>query len=308
MHGLGSLRAAVILTLSMSFGAGIPTTQPTPAFAPLAEWHFDRPFDRAVLTFQPRPGELASLADATPCRLWVQKDATGPWVLVAPNTKAASGGPYLDQDTVTCPTTMTALKVERPVGTPAPLAVRETHWVDAEVAPLSQSATFFGRLDVPFVPQREAGPDLASRTCSPTTVTMMLRHAGRDLTVPVIAAQVYDRTNDIYGNWSRAAWALSVNGVPAQVKHLTTAAEIDASLSAGKPVGVSIRYGAGELPGGLIRATDGHLVLIIGQAANGDFVINDPSSAAKGAGVVYPRGPFLHAMSNAGNVAYVIDR
>jgi hypothetical protein len=49
-------------------------------------------------------------------------------------------------------------------------------------------------------------------------------------------------------------------------------------------------------------------VLIIGQTAAGDFIMNDAASWEHGAGAIYPREAFLKAMANAGNIAYVVDR
>ncbi len=315
-------RTAIVALLALAGWANLaaaqPPSEPVPPNA-LALWTISETFDRAVLSFQ-GPGQN-SLADATTCKIFVRESAEKPWREVlhkqpGPDGKPSAlplpaGEPFLDEDTITCPSPMTMLRVDRPVTLPAgvvlPAKVAMTHWTEATVKPLSGPAVFVGKLKVPFTPQRDAGKEIASRVCSPSVVTMMLQYFGKDLSIAAVAQQAYDQTNDIYGNWSRAAWVLSSNGVPAHVQHLTSTAEIDASLAAGHPIAVSIRYGKGELPGAMVSGTDGHLVLIIGQTPAGDFIMNDAASWEHGAGAVYPRQPFLKAMANASNIAYVIE-
>lgn len=72
--------------------------------------------------------------------------------------------------------------------------------------------------------------------------------------------------------------------------------EAERFVRAGIPLVASLRFGAGKLSGSPIRATNGHIMVIVGFTDNGDVVVNDPA-ARNGGGVVrtYERGKFENA-------------
>ena len=74
------------------------------------------------------------------------------------------------------------------------------------------------------------------------------------------------------------------------------------------PVIVSIAFGAGELSGAPISASNGHLLVVVGFTADGDVVVNDPAADSP-AGVrrTYDRGQLERAWLDASTgTAYVI--
>ncbi|MGH7756996.1 MAG: C39 family peptidase [Vulcanimicrobiaceae bacterium] len=140
--------------------------------------------------------------------------------------------------------------------------------------------------------------------CSPTTLSMLLEHAGIARTVPEIVAGVYDATYAGTGNWVfSAAYAGSVGlfGVVLYVRDLDQAA---ACIRAGVPLALSIGWSNGELPGAPLEASAGHLVVLRGFSAAGDPIVNDPANAV--VRTVYPRAAFERVWIGHGGIAYAI--
>ncbi len=147
--------------------------------------------------------------------------------------------------------------------------------------------------------------------CSPTTVAMVQSHWAKVLsrpelkaTVPQVAGEVFDPGWDGTGNWPfNTAFAGSFPGIRGYVVRLSDVSELEAFVLAGIPVPVSVAYNV--LKGMPPRKGDGHLIVCVGFAKNGDIVVNDP---AKSPSVrwVYPRGDFVKAWARSKNTAYLI--
>ncbi|MBL0869708.1 MAG: C39 family peptidase [Phycisphaerales bacterium] len=145
------------------------------------------------------------------------------------------------------------------------------------------------RLGLPFFSQKTRDEKLSGRLCSPTSVTMVLNHAGAACTVQGVSELVYDKRFDLFGNWPRnvqAAWGM---GVPGMLVRFDDFAQARAVLQAGVPIIASIRVEKGELPAAPYASTDGHLIVIEGMTAAGDLLVLDPAvgDAAQGRRV-YP--------------------
>lgn len=147
--------------------------------------------------------------------------------------------------------------------------------------------------------------------CSPTSVAMAQAHWAKVLSrpeleasVPQIAAEVFDPGWEGTGNWPfNTAYAGSFPGMRSYVVRLSDIVELESFVLAGIPVPVSVAYSAlkREPP----RKRDGHLVVCVGFADNGDIVVNDPARSPS-VRWVYPRIDFVKAWEHSKNTAYLI--
>jgi hypothetical protein len=151
--------------------------------------------------------------------------------------------------------------------------------------------------------------------CSPTSLSMVLsRWSGvmnrpeMDLTVPQVAAAVYDRSFAGTGNWPfNTAFAGSFNGMRAYVTRLDDISEVEDWIVAGIPVIISARWD--WLKPGRPPDADGHLIVCIGFTEDGDVVINDPATRLdKGESVrhIYKRADVIHSWTKSHNAVYLV--
>ena len=162
-------------------------------------------------------------------------------------------------------------------------------------------------LDVPFRSQKSEDRAVASRLCSPTSVSMVLAYHGVDVPTRLVAELAYDREHDIYGNWARAVQTAYALGVPGYVRRFGSLEEAAAEIAKGQPLILSIRAKRGELPGAPFRETEGHLLVLTGFDENGDPRVNDPAGKTADAGQLrYPRAALKKVWLQRGGVAYVL--
>lgn len=178
---------------------------------------------------------------------------------------------------------------------------------DPAVTPPSGRAC---ELDVPERSQAVEDPAIASRICSPTSLSMVLARWGHELPTAEVARGVYDHAANIYGNWSfNVAFAASLD-LEATVARFASFAPLEDELAAGRPVVISHRYGAGEVAGAAVSKTDGHLIVVRGVTAEGDLVVNDPAADPRdGEAIrrVYRRADLARSwLRNAGGVCYLV--
>ena len=162
-------------------------------------------------------------------------------------------------------------------------------------------------LSVPFIPQGDGPTSVIGEVCSPTTVTMVAQYhgVGRGLTENAMA--IYDEEARIFGNWNRAVQRAGELGLDAWITRFRTWEQVKAQIAAGQPVIASIKFEKGVMPSNPIyQDTDGHLIVIRGFTPEGDVIVNDPASRAKGNAVVYKSQELGKAWFNAGGVAYII--
>jgi hypothetical protein len=140
-------------------------------------------------------------------------------------------------------------------------------------------------LDVPRLSQMEWKQVGGDGWCSPTSVAMVLCHAGTlppttdngSVDIAGVAAEVRDPAYGA-GNWSfNTAWAATLAG-RAHVTRLRDLRDAERFIDAGIPLVASVAYPRGALSGAPVRGTDGHLVVIRGFTANGHVVVNDPAA------------------------------
>ncbi len=162
------------------------------------------------------------------------------------------------------------------------------------------------------VPQRSQMlyPDGGEAWCSPTSTSMILAYYGLDHTVPDTARATYDTAYAGTGNWAFNVAYAGNQGMRGLVMRLPNLAEAEKYLAAGIPLGVSLGWKKGELPGAAVSYSDGHLMVLVGFDKQGDPVLNDPA-APSNATVrrTYPRRAFEQLwLSHSGGVSYVITR
>jgi hypothetical protein len=159
--------------------------------------------------------------------------------------------------------------------------------------------------------------------CSPTSVSMVLGYYDRlpapeeyawvsgDHAEPWVdhaARMHYDYAYRGAGNWSFSTAYASSHADAAFVTRLRNLRELERFIKVGIPVVASIRFSSGQLTGSPIRASNGHLLVVVGFTASGDVIVNDPAASSNG-GVrrVYRRGEFENVwIPGSGGLVYVI--
>ncbi len=165
-------------------------------------------------------------------------------------------------------------------------------------------------VDVPERSQAVEDPEIASRICSPTSLSMVLARWGHVLPTAEVARGVYDHGAKLYGNWSfNVAFAARL-GLEATVARLERFGPLEDELAAGRPVVLSHRYRKGEVQGAAVSQTDGHLIVARGLTEAGDVIVNDPAADPRdGEPIrrVYRRSDLARSwLGNASGVCYLI--
>ena len=248
-------------------------------------------FDRAVVSWNAKGPVTVVLQVAG------QEHVMGVWG-DKPSSRTTA---FVDEDTLKLPQPATALRVKV---LPAPgsevtlLAV--TYWKRGAVQPMGPvSADARGRTvaGVPHLVQRD------QKTCSPTSLTMVLKHYGVAASLQAAIDGVKDHAPDaseVYGNWPfNTAYAYKASGgkLQAYVRRMAGLAELEEETAGGNPAIISFKPNG---PDG-----QGHLVVVLGFTPSGDVVVNDPGRR-DGEERVVPRKQFYQAWLRDGQgVAYV---
>jgi hypothetical protein len=156
-------------------------------------------------------------------------------------------------------------------------------------------------------------PD-AKGWCSPACLSMLLtrwadalHRPELNVSVPEVAAAVYDKQYDGTGNWVfNAAFAGSFKDMRSYVTRFSDISEVEDWIATGIPVILSARWDL-LLPGRPVD-NDGHLVVCIGFTENGDVVVNDPATNQNKESVrrIYKRGDVIRAWAASHNTVYLV--
>ncbi|MFT4539356.1 MAG: hypothetical protein ACI841_000966 [Planctomycetota bacterium] len=152
---------------------------------------------------------------------------------------------------------------------------------DAVPLPQGSEASLRHGQPLPARSQRDVPEELRSRLCSPTSLAMVLESYGVDLPTVQVAECLYDRDNDIYGNWSRAIQGAFVLGVPGRLVRVEDWRVVEAALARNERLIIRVRVQAGELRGAPYRQTKGHLLCLCGIDAQGWVLVNDPAATSE---------------------------
>jgi hypothetical protein len=151
--------------------------------------------------------------------------------------------------------------------------------------------------------------------CSPTSVSMVLSRWAEilnrpemNLTVPEVAADVYDDSFAGTGNWPfNTAFAGSFSGMKSYVTRFDDLSEVEDWIATGIPVILSARWD--WLKPGRPLDDNGHLIVCIGFTEKGDVVINDPATRLdRGESVrhIYKRADVIHSWTQSHNTVYLV--
>lgn len=148
----------------------------------------------------------------------------------------------------------------------------DSNWVRIFRTPNTPPKTE-GVLDVPYFPQTDNYRD-AQRTCNSSSCAMCLEYfkpgtlkgaKGDDAYIQKVFA-VGDTTDHAV-----QTRVLQSYGVRSEFRYNLSFADIDRELSAGRPVCIGILH-----RGPLSAPTGGHILVVRGKTASGDYVVNDP--------------------------------
>ena len=128
--------------------------------------------------------------------------------------------------------------------------------------------------------------------CSPTSTEMITEFWGTgptasdlswvdpsyaDPSVDYAARETYDYAYQGTGNWPFNAGYAAHFGLDAEVVQLQSTDDLEQLVKAGIPVAISVAFDSAELTGAGY-STAGHLMVVTGFTATGDFIVNDPFS------------------------------
>ncbi|MEO6711780.1 MAG: C39 family peptidase [Planctomycetota bacterium] len=176
------------------------------------------------------------------------------------------------------------------------------------IASTGKTLAISARLAVPFRSQRVEAPALASRICSPTSLSMVLAYRGVDVPTSEVARRAYDPFHDIYGNWNRAIQTACSFGVPGRLERIHDWHRAEELLAKGQPLILSIAAKAGQLHGAPYASTAGHLLVLCGFDEASRALVNDPAADTASAGqTAYSRDDLETVWMKRGGTAYVLE-
>jgi hypothetical protein len=151
--------------------------------------------------------------------------------------------------------------------------------------------------------------------CSPASLSMVLSRWAEilhrpemNLSVPEVAAKVYDTEYAGTGNWPfNTAFAGGFSGMKSYATRFDDLSEVEDWIAAGIPVILSARWD--RLQPGRPPDSAGHLIVCIGFAKNGDVVVNDPAARLDlGESVrrTYERKYVLRAWATSHHTVYLV--
>lgn len=148
---------------------------------------------------------------------------------------------------------------------------------------------------------------LAGRICCPTSLAMVLQAHGHDMPTTVVADLNRDSETRIYGNWSRTTQTGSQFGFEAWVQRFRSHDDVKRLIAQGVPILASIRFRDGALSNAHYKSTNGHIILVRGMTADGDYIVNDPyNPGPDGKEVVYLQSDMQKVWFDKGGVGMVM--
>lgn len=195
-----------------------------------------------------------------------------------------------------------------------PVTIDSLHFCFTNTARLAdhdfaESKQRVAALPVPQRRQTDEATELAPRICSPTAVSMVLDYRGSQFTTALVARELYDLENDIYGNWNRAVQGAARMQVPGYLTRFNDWNEVAEELRAGNPLIISIGVKAGQLSGAPYEATAGHLIVLCGLDGGGNALVRDPAVPRGESGWrCYSQAQLSEVWLRRGGTAYLLGK
>lgn len=162
------------------------------------------------------------------------------------------------------------------------------------------------RLAVAPLSQLTAPRTIRAHICSPTCVTMLLRHHGVTTHIGEVTRLCYHAQSRMFGVWPAALHAASRFGAIGAVETFSStdlAAEI---VDQDIPLVASIRHAAGELAGACNERTSGHLVVCTGWTNDLVHVNDSRARDPRDVCTSYARAEFARAWLRHRGASYII--
>ena len=164
-------------------------------------------------------------------------------------------------------------------------------------------------INVPKLSQMAMQFKYSKDICSPVSLSMVMNYYGLDEKPLKTVTSVYDKKQEIYGNWLFNTQYAATKPFYARINRFNTMSEAETYISKGIPIIASLTFAPGKLKKAPIKFSNGHLVIIKGFSWKGDVIVNDPAAATdKTVGIVYNRKEFARAwLKNKFGTAYIIN-
>lgn len=164
------------------------------------------------------------------------------------------------------------------------------------------------KLYVPQYSQMMQQVKYTADICSPVSLAMVLNYYNIDANPVEIASSVYDKTENIYGNWIFNTIYAGTKKLYSYITRMNSLSEAEHLISKGFPIIASITFGPKELKNSPLNNTKGHLVVIRGFDKKGNVIVNDPAAPdEKTVERIYDRKEFAKAwIKNKLGTSYVI--
>lgn len=135
---------------------------------------------------------------------------------------------------------------------------------------------------VPLISQLSSGHKDARVICSPTSLTMVLKHHGKDVDLNQVTRGTLDSGNQAYGNWPQNVAFAGEQGMRAYTKKCKSINAVKNLIAKGIPVVASVCMKEKEMLDGAISAfPSGHLMVVVGFHVKDGveyIVVNDPAA------------------------------
>ena len=140
--------------------------------------------------------------------------------------------------------------------------------------------------NIPLISQLASGHIHSNSICSPTSLTMILRFHGKDLSLDQVTKGTLDSGNQAYGNWPQNVAFAGELGMRAYTKRCKSINPVKNFISEGIPVVASVvSQDKDALDGAISAFPDGHLMVVAGFAVKDGIeyiVVNDPAANTDG--------------------------
>lgn len=151
--------------------------------------------------------------------------------------------------------------------------------------------------------------ELRNSVCCPTSLAMVLEYYRINRPTLEICDAIYNERYDMYGIWPQVSQVASQHGLRSWVTRFRRHEDVRQYLQQGSPIIASIRVGEGELRNARYPKSNGHIIVIVGHDANGDYIVNDPYSAGPGgAEIRYFADDIEKVWLDKGGVAVLVEK